>query len=361
MTSPAPRVDPASTETPRSFYEQREAIALLKQTRPFASARLSVALWQLLSTITALVLVLACASWLGPSLWLIPCALLAGGCLVRLFIIQHDMGHHSFFPTKRANDLGGLALSTITSVCYEAWRTEHAWHHNHQGRLSKRGVDQRTAPMIVEEIAENRAEAQLRADKTSARNVFLISAYALLIERRVPRGFFPFSEAFGDRLHNRAKMLWGIALTLPLHLLWHALIIWTLGWWVSALVVAPGMVVAAGVGGLLFWVQHNFEHTYYDEDEGWNKANVAIHGSSYLRLNPIFDWFTGSIGLHHVHHLNPRIPNYRLEAARQDIDALRDVPPITREGLSRSFTHIFWDTKAYRMRDASAVQDALKG
>lgn len=334
----------------RQFLGKAEAQRVLSSTRPYARAQPWIATWQIVSTLGLLVATLLLASHLGPGLWLAPLALWSAGLFVRIFVLQHDLGHRSAYRSREVNDRLGLLLSFITSVPFEAWRTEHNWHHNHQGRLSKRGIDNMNSPMTVEEVPQRPAEARYRINKVSARNIFLIGIVSLMIERRFPKGFFPFREKFTDPVRNRREMLWGIVWTLPIHLLLHALVWVTLGWWVSVLVMVPALLIGSGIGGLLFWVQHNFEQTYYADDEDWNAANAAIFGSSYLKLGPLGRWFTASIGLHHVHHLNQRIPNYSLERARREIPELAAVKPLTRKDLSRSFTHLFWDREAKRMR-----------
>ncbi len=328
-------------------------------TRDYAAPDALRATWQILSTLVIFACVLCLAGWLGPSPWLLLLTLPVAGLFVRVFVFQHDLGHRSAYKSRGANDIVGLALSAITSVPFEAWRTEHNWHHNHQGRLAKRGVDQMNSPMTLEEIPERPEEARYRIAKVTPLIVFLIGAHSLLIERRVPKGFFPFRETFTDKVRNRASMLRGIFLTLPAHVALHLLVAWALGWWVSLLVMLPSLAIGCGIGGLLFWVQHNFEETYHEEDERWNKANVAVHGSSYLKLGPILQWFTASIGLHHVHHLNPRIPNHALEKARRGIPELEAVSPLKREDLERSFTHLFWDRDAMRMRSPEELDGAL--
>jgi len=346
-------------EKQRSFLSDADARELMLQTRSYATPDATKATWQILSTLALFAGVLVFAGWLGPSLWLLPLIPVVAGFFVRVFVFQHDLGHRSAYKSRRANDLVGLALSVITSVPFEAWRTEHNWHHNHQGRLDKRGVDQMNSPMTLEEVPERPEEARYRIDKITPLNIFLIGAHSLLIERRVPVGFFPFREAFTDRVNNRAQMLRGIFLTLPAHIALQLLVAWGLGWWVSLIVMLPALAIGCGIGGMLFWVQHNFEETYYEEGKQWNKANVAIHGSSYLELGPILGWFTASIGLHHVHHLNPRIPNHTLEKARREIPELQAVSPLGKKDLKRSFTHLFWDRDAMRMRSPEELDGAL--
>lgn len=330
-------------QSSRVFLDTPKAQQLMSATQPFAKARPLLAVWQVSSTLLVFVGLLVLASRIGLSPWLVVLIPWVAGLIVRIFVLQHDLGHRSLFGRKRVNDALGFVLSLVTSIPFEAWRTEHNWHHNHQGRLSKRGVDRMNSPMTVEEIAQRPEEARYRTDKVSALNIFFIGAHSLLVARRVPKGFFPFRDNFTDKVNNGPQMKRGIYMTLPLHIALHGLVIVTLGWWVSLLVLVPALFMGAGIGGVLFWVQHNFEHTYYAEDDSWNKANVAVHGSSYLKLGWVLSWFTANIGLHHVHHLNPRIPNYTLDRARHLIEPLSEIAPLDPEAIKRSFTHLFWD------------------
>lgn len=256
-------------------------------------------------------------------------------------MLQHDCGHHSLLPSGRANDLMGAALSVLTSVPCEAWRTEHRWHHTHQGKLWKRGVDQMNSPMTTDEVPERPAVTRHRSRIIRPLSVFLFGAWVMVIGYKSPKRLS--LEPFQRRAHDRSAILWGIAATVMAQLIWQVAAWWLLGWWTSVMVIWPALFLGGGSGSLLFWVQYNFEHTYHDDEGGWHPARVAVEGSSYLRFGPLLRWFTGDIGLHHVHHLNPLIPNYELERARRGIPALRRVEPLDREQLRRSFTHLFWD------------------
>ncbi len=109
------------------------------------------------------------------------------------------------------------------------------------------------------------------------------------------------------------------------------------------LLVPVGIFVAGGIGASLFWVQHNFEHSWHASDAQWSYVRAALKGSSYLRFGPLLQWFTGSIGLHHVHHLNPGIPNYHLDAARKAIPELAAIEPLSNDDVRHCYTHVFWD------------------
>lgn len=333
----------------RHFFDSAQARRILLESRPYAHPILWRSLWQVSTTLTSLVMVLWLSSLLGP-LWAWALIPLFTGIFIRVFVLQHDCGHRSLFHKKRSNDLVGYALSLITSVPYHAWRTEHNWHHNHQGKLEKRGVDNMNSPMTLDEVPSKPDEARYRIAKVRPVNIFLIGVHSLLVERKAPKGFFPFRDAFQDPIRNRAQMLRGLVAIIPLHVALQAVVAWIFGWWTCALLLWPSMILGAGIGSILFWIQHNFEETYYARAPDWNRANVAAHGSSYLRLNRLFRWFTADIGIHHVHHLNQAIPNYRLDAARKGIQAMRQVPPMARVTLKKSFTHLFWDEEAAKMR-----------
>jgi omega-6 fatty acid desaturase (delta-12 desaturase) len=251
--------------------------------------------------------------------------------------------------SRRRNDAAGTALSWLTGIAYHAWRSEHNWHHGNQGRLSRRGVDRMNSPMTVEEAHGDPAGAALREKKISWPNVFFLGTLSLVVERKRHHAFFMFRPKFQGPVPDRDALVRSVWTTNLGHVVYHAAMIAALGWANWAFVLVPGMLAGAGVGALMFWVQHNFEHTYHAPDGAWNYVEVALHGSSYLNLPWPLSWFTGAIGLHHVHHLNPLIPNYRLEAARRAIPELAAVTPLGWSDLSRCFTHIFWDGTQGRM------------
>ncbi len=330
------------------MHETNRTRWVLDATKEFAKASDLRASFQVTTTLAALVatLFLARAVALPISPVLLP---LLAGLVIRIFVLQHDCGHKSLFAGGRVNDLCGLLLSFVTGVPYDAWRTEHNWHHANQGKLSHRGVDMMNSPLTVEEAAADPARARQRQEKTTLRNVLVVGAWSLLVERKHWRAFFQFRPSFRWPVGGRARIIRGLLATLAGHLLWNLIIFRILGLAGWAAVFVPSMFAAAAIGSYLFWIQHNFEHSWHADDERWTFASVGLEGSSYLRLGRTLRWFTADIGLHHVHHLNSRIPNYRLEAARIAIPALAAIRPLSAEDRRRSFTHIFWDARARRM------------
>ena len=323
--------------------------SLLMRTRRHAVADNRRALLQLLVTLPALALLLAITRGEHGSalrfLSILPLALL----LVRLFVFQHDCGHRSFLRGARANDLLGTGLSFITGIPFEPWRTEHNWHHRFQGRLSCRGIDGMNSPMTLSEARQAPAKAAVRVRKINSPNVFLLGAFSLLVQRKWNTGFFQFRPGFRWSFPNKEQVIRGLWATLAGHAAWHAALIALLGLTTWATVMLPSCIVAAGFGSWLFWVQHNFERTFHADDDRWSFVEVAVKGSSYLKLPWPLRWFTADIGLHHVHHLNPRIPNYALERARLEIEPLAKVPALNLADLRRCFSHVFWDARTERM------------
>ncbi|MCA9580807.1 MAG: fatty acid desaturase [Myxococcales bacterium] len=323
-------------------------------SKPFAEGRNGVAAWQLVTTFLFFAIVMGCAS-LAP-LWLAPFfAFPLGLTLIRIFIFQHDCGHRSFLgpvgsvSRARSNDRLGVLISCVTGIPYVAWRTEHNWHHAHQGKIWYRGVDKTNSPMTVEEALRDRDGAILRARTVRPFRIFVLGFVSLVVLRKRPRAYFQFQERFPDpNVHGdvmrRSCMTTGIG-----HVAFLAAVGAVAGWQVLLLSMLPSYFVAGGLGTWLFWIQHNFERTCQLNEVEWDHARISIEGSSYLRLGPVLQWFTGNIGLHHVHHTNPRIPNYRLEEARRALAPLACVEPLSGADLRRCFSHVFWDSKRQKM------------
>jgi omega-6 fatty acid desaturase (delta-12 desaturase) len=324
---------------------------LLPKVARYRGPVLRKSLWQAASTFAAFAIV--CAAMYASaaiSYWLVPgLALLAAGLVVRIFIIQHDCGHGSFFRSRRANDALGMVCGVITLTPYAHWRRQHAGHHAHWNNLDRRfsGVDIYSSCMTV---AEYRALSPLR-------RVVLRCAYHPLVSAILlpPLVFFvlyrlPFDTPRTWRRERRAVHGTNLAIVTAftgLGLL--------LGFERMLAVHVPIMVVASIVGVWLFSVQHRFEATLWLRQANWTFEAASLRGSSYLRLPRVLQWFTGNIGFHHIHHLNPHVPNYRLEACHRAIPGLQDVPTLgIREGM-KAITFVLWDEDRARMVPFRAV------
>lgn len=230
-------------------------------------------------------------------------AIPAGGLLLRLFIIQHDCGHGSLFRSRAANDWVGRSLSVLTLTPYDSWRKSHAKHHATSGHLGKRGTGDVDTLTVAEYEARSPRQRLLYRIYRHPLVFFLVGpAYTFLIRHRFP------APAAGNGWRAWLSTLATNAAIFALA----AALIWQIGFGLFLAVHIPIVLVAATAGVWLFYVQHQFEHTVWDEEADWNFHNAALHGSSHYDLPPVLRWFTGNIGVHHVHHLSSRIPFYRL-------------------------------------------------
>jgi acyl-lipid omega-6 desaturase (Delta-12 desaturase) len=262
----------------------------------------------------------------------------ASAFLVRTFIVFHDCTHGSFMRSRRANDVLGVVLGLLVWLPFRGWQHEHAVHHATAGDLDRRGVGD-VATLTVAEYRALPAWRQLayRLYRSPLVMFGLGWLFVLVLKPRfVPRGTKP-------RIRNSI-----LATNLVLALIVAAACL-TIGWRDYLLVQVPVFVVSGSVGVWLFYVQHQFEDTYWQTHADWRYDHAALAGSSYLKLPGVLRFFTGNIGFHHVHHLSVGIPNYNLPAAHQGTDRLQEVPQLTlRQGL-RATRLKLWDAQRGRL------------
>ena len=312
------------------------------------------AVWQLVDTLGlyALLWFLTYRS-LAVSYWLaLPLAILAGGVLVRVFIIFHDCGHGSFFKSKTANDVVGFITGLLTFTPYYQWRWEHAIHHASAGNLDKRGTGD-VWTMTVQEYLD--ASRWLRFRYRLARNplvLFLIAPVTLFVVlQRFP--------ARGANPRERQSVYWMDLAILGLVMAMGLL----LGFKAYLLIQLVVIAVASGAGIWMFYVQHQFEDVHWERGDEWDFTAAALQGSSYYKLPKVLQWFTGNIGFHHIHHLSARIPNYNLERCHRELRLARDVKPITLFSSLKSLPLRLWDEEQKKLvgyREMRARRRALK-
>jgi omega-6 fatty acid desaturase (delta-12 desaturase) len=274
-----------------------------------------------------------------------------GALLVRVFIVQHDCGHGSFFASRRANTMVGRLCSLFTFTPYANWSRQHALHHADWNNLDRTGggSDIYSACLTVREYLAmppwQRFFYRLPRHPLIA-NILLPPAVFLLLYR------VPFDTPRGWVRERRSVYLTDAAL-----IVLYGTLIGLLGWRQVLLVQLPIMVVASIVGVWLFSLQHRFETAHWTAKDKWRFVEAALDGASWFRLPRVLHWLTGNIGFHHVHHLNPRVPNYRLREAHEAVHAVRPVPPLS---LWRGFAATaltLWDEqrgRLVRFRDAVA-------
>ncbi|MEI6641400.1 MAG: fatty acid desaturase [Novosphingobium sp.] len=259
---------------------------------------------------------------------------LAGLFLLRLFIIQHDCGHGAFLRRRLSNDWIGRALGALTLTPYDCWRHSHARHHAATGNLDSRGagdVDLLTVREFRERTRLGRMSYRLYRHPLVL--LGLGPAYLFLLRHRLPIGLMKEGWIYwiSAIATNLATVL---LLAIPFSLF---------GFGVTALVFLPVVLTAASLGVWLFYVQHQFAAAHWDRAAEWSFHDAALHGSTYLDLPPVLGWFTGYIGVHHVHHLASRIPFYRLPEVLEKHPALRDVNRFTALQACGTFRLALWD------------------
>lgn len=277
-------------------------------------------------------------------------ALPAGGLLVRFFIIQHDCGHGSYFASRRLNDIVGRCMSFLTLVPYGLWRREHAQHHAGSGNLERRGVGDIETMTVREYMACSRFQRLRYRVYRNPLFLFLfgVPLYFTVLQRLPWCHALTFREAWKSVMGLNLVLVAGYGTLAAL-----------VGWALLLKVGLPVVIVASALGGWLFFIQHQFEAAHWEPEAEWDFQVSAVHGSSYYVLPKILQWFTGNIGLHHVHHLNSMVPNYRLQEC---IDAMPELGQINRLTLWESLKTVrlkLWDEQSRRLvgfRELAAVR-----
>ena len=246
--------------------------------------------------------------------------MLAGGFLVRLFLIAHDCGHGAFFRRRRANDWVGRLIGVLTLTPYDVWSRTHAMHHASAGRLDRRGIGDIETLTVREFLALSRwGRLRYRAYRHPLVMFGVAPAYLFVLRNRFPVGLT--RSRWPAWISTAATNLASAAVV--------AVLVWLIGIGPFLLVQLPITIVAASVGVWLFYVQHQFEKTFWARDGTWRPHEAALYGSSHYDLPKILRWFTANIGVHHVHHLSSRIPYYRLPRVLRDHPDLRGVGRLT--------------------------------
>ncbi|WP_223588735.1 fatty acid desaturase [Neobacillus bataviensis] len=307
---------------------------LKKQVAPFEKSTTRESVWQIINTVAPFIILwyLAYIS-LSVSYWLalVPCVI-AAGFLTRIFIIFHDCTHYSFFKSRRANRILGTAMGVLTLFPFGKWGHEHSVHHATSGNLDKRGTGDIWTLTVDEYLA---APLKLRLAYRFYRNPFVMFVlgpiYVFLLKNRFNRKGAKKNERMNTYLTNIL-----IAAVM-------GLLIWAIGWQAFLLVEGSIFMISGAAGIWLFYVQHTFEDSYFEEDKEWEYVKAAVEGSSFYKLPKVLQWLTGNIGFHHVHHLSPRVPNYKLEEAHNNTLPLQNVPTISLATSLKSLRFRLWD------------------
>lgn len=286
------------------------------------------------------------------SLWCIPLAALAGGLLVRVFIIFHDCCHGSFYKNPTVNRWLGYFTGTLAFTPFKHWKWEHSIHHATAGDLDRRGVGDIWTLTVEEYLALSKKQ---RLVYRAVRNPFILFGiapiYLFVVRERIP-------SPKANPLTKKAVWMTNFAI---LGMLVTGALIFGLLPYLLLQTLVIGIAASAGVW--LFYIQHQFEGVYWERHEHWEYCSAALEGSSFYKLPRILQWFSGNIGYHHIHHLSSKIPNYHLEACHNSHPEFQEVKPVTIPISMKSFGYRLWDESEKvligwrRMREIRRAQE----
>ena len=303
---------------------------------PYAHADRRRAVAQLLNTGLPFLLLMAALIYsvrAYPEMML-PLAVPAVFLLVRLFSIQHDCGHGSFFKSRRANNLVGRLIGLVTLTPYDFWRKSHAIHHASSGNLNRRGIgDIRTLTVREYRALPLWRRLLYRAYRHPVVLFGLGPIYLFVIRNRIPTVSPLRHKNIWGSIFGTNSALAGIVVLMLL----------TVGGWVFMLAYLPVILLAASIGIWLFFIQHQFEHAYWAAGADWDFNAAALEGSSFYDLPPVLHWLTGYIGFHHIHHVCSKIPNYHLRECFHQNPEFHNTRRLTLLDSLKSLPLSLWD------------------
>jgi len=319
-------------------------------TSKFGRSSPRKAIWQLLNTFVPYIALWALMVYLvqqGYSYWMILVFTVAAALLLlRIFIFFHDCCHGSFFASHRANRVLGYVSGILTFTPFEKWQHSHAGHHTTAGDLDRRGTGDVWTLTVEEYLAAPRLK---RLVYRLFRNPFVMFGLG-------PAALFLISHRFFGKGDGKRERYSVILTNIAILMIFLSAGL-TIGFRTYLLIQLPLFLIAGLLGIWLFYVQHQFEGVYWARHDAWDPMRAALEGSSYYRLPGVLQWFSGNIGLHHIHHVRPRIPNYNLQQCYNNIPALQAVKPLTIRGSLKSAGMKMWDEKQQKMVSFRSLKD----
>ncbi len=318
-------------------------------TARFAKPSLSKAVFQLLNTFIPYFLLLGVIIYLieaGFSYWLaLPLILVAALFLVRIFIFFHDCCHNSFFANRRANTVLGYFCGILTCTPYADWQWKHSRHHAEAADLDNRGYGS-VWTMTVDEY---------RAAPTRTRLMYRLYRHPLVMFVPGPLIMFlgvnRFTTKCTGKRQKRSVWITNVAFVVMFAAAW-----WAIGFWDMVRIGLPLIFVATSLGVWLFYVQHQFEGVHWFRHDQWNILKASLEGCSYYKLPNALHWFTGNIGLHHIHHVRTAIPNYHLQQCFDETPELQEINVLTIRKSLKSLRLNLWDEQQGKLVSFAAVR-----
>ncbi|WP_042357599.1 fatty acid desaturase [Bacillus rubiinfantis] len=309
---------------------------LRKELAPYETANTRNSVWQIINTLVPFFLLwfFAYKSLSISYLLTFAISIIAAGFLVRIFIIFHDCCHGSFFRNKTANQIVGTITGILTLCPFEQWKHSHSIHHATSSNLNKRGTGDVWVMTVDEYVAASKLQ---RLSYRLYRNPFVMFVLGPIYIFLILYRFNTKTAKWKERLNTYITNMAIVAVI--------TLLCWLVGWEAFLLVQGPIFLISGSLGIWLFYVQHQFEDSYFENQDNWDFIKAAIDGSSYYKLPKILQWLTGNIGFHHVHHLAPKIPNYYLEEVHNRHEPLQGATTITLSTSLRSLHFRLWDEK----------------
>jgi omega-6 fatty acid desaturase (delta-12 desaturase) len=303
--------------------------------------------WQVINSVVPYVFLWAAMVWSLEISYLLTLLLsvIAAGFLIRIFIIFHDCGHGSFFKSRLISHIVGIVTGLMTFTPYHKWHREHKEHHATVGNLDKRGVGDVKTLTIDEFLKLSPWKRFIYRFYRHPLFLFGIAPFLVfVVQNRLPKKYMNLRELVYLHLTNFA-----LAATI-------VLMMWAIGWKAYLLIQIPVLYTASVHGVWLFYVQHQYENVVWTRAQEWNYKNIALQGSSYFKLPRILQWFTGNIGFHHIHHLSPKIPNYKLPVCFKENILFQDIKPVTFFSSLRSLKLRLWDEKRKKLVGFNALR-----
>jgi omega-6 fatty acid desaturase (delta-12 desaturase) len=265
-------------------------------------------------------------------------SVVACGFLIRIFIIFHDCGHRNFFKTKKANETVGKIMGILAFTSFYRWHGEHGVHHATSANLDKRGIGDVWTMTLEEYLKASKREKFIYRAFRNPFILFLIGpVFVVLFTNRFTKKSLTKKEKLNMYFTN--MVILGMAAAISL----------IIGIKAYLLIQLPIVLIGHSIGLWLFYIQHQYDEVIWERNPQWEYKAAALLGSSFLKLNPVFQWFTGNIGFHHVHHLSPKIPNYNLARCHYANEIFQEIKPILFKSTFRALSLNLWDEANRRM------------